>query len=528
MTNDELSLIAPPYEVRAGDQTMKAARASRYFWLFARVTRALRMRSWTLMLLIVSGTLAGCYNHKFQRSRPPAVVTGLIPGQNHVDVGVIEFDDMGELFDRCGLSPQNSQPCQLISVLEWIENQRAAAANEPEPENSVVVTFVHGWANNADPSNDDLRQFNDELDTLQNQASGVRYIGIYLGWRGSSWPGRNTIEYFPSVFNREAGARRVASVSATEVLFRISDAAKKQVTKKDGQQLKGKFILIGHSFGGLIVERTLAQALTAQIVLATDKESSRHSCEDNSVAAEPFADLAVLINPAIDAIETQQLIDMMKRSRFKTCPTNSGFEPPLLVSIKARNDSATGWIFTTAHFLESGNKVFRDYGSAPDLSSLYDPKRPSQWSVYKHTAGALDNFHNYCYVDDEGPGDKGCKRVTRAVKSETIGQKQGSGNTAESVAVQRPQVTSEHYRQAFAGSTPLKFGEVAPQLYTRYRGTCSYSYCDVWNNTPYWIFTVPKKVVNSHGGWNNPNFALLLTAIIQQTAANPSKGVGFQ
>src|ERR1700723_3419096 len=137
---------------------MKAARLPRDFWSFARLTRALRMRSWIVMPMIVCATLTGCYNHKFQRSQPPAVVTRLTPGQNHIDVGVIEFDDMGELFDRCGLSPQDSQPCQLISVLEWIAKQRAAAANEPEPENSVVVTFVHGWANNADQSNDDLRQ----------------------------------------------------------------------------------------------------------------------------------------------------------------------------------------------------------------------------------------------------------------------------------------------------------------------------------------------------------------------------------
>ena len=325
----------------------------------------------------------------------------------------------------------------------------------------------------------------------------------------ASPPGRQTYEYFPSVFNRESGARRVASVSATELLFRVRDAAKRDLG--DGKA-KGKFILVGHSFGGLIVERTLAQALTALIVLRTDKTPS-HNCDANTSGSEPFADLAVLINPAIDAIETRQMIDMLKRSRFVICRKNTLFEPPLLVSIKARNDSATGWIFTVVHFAESGNKVFRDYGSAPALSSQADPKHPSQWSVYKHTAGALDFFHNYCFVEKNDPGENACKNVNTAVNS---GNNQKLTENAQ-------------YLQAFAKSSSPAPTEIVQSLYTRFRGPCDYSSCEVWNNTPYWIFTVPKDIVDNHGGWGSSKFAQLLAEIIQQTSLdrNP-KEVGFR
>jgi pimeloyl-ACP methyl ester carboxylesterase len=448
-----------------------------------------------LAIIIVCG-LTGCYNHKFQRSDPPGLVKGVV-GVNHVDIGVIEFDDMGELFDRCDLSTGDAQPCQLMSVVKWIQDLRIKAAQGPKPKYSVVVTFIHGWANNADQSNGDLREFSNELGYLQNLSPDtVRYIGVYIGWRGSNTPGRHAIEYFWSVFNREAGAKRVASVSATEAIFRIRDAAKQNIGDGVGDAAnQGRFILVGHSFGGLIVERTLAQALTALIVLEGGKNTGSHDCQGKE-GHEPFADLAVLINPAIDAIETQEFIDMLKRSHFTTCAQDSGIAPPLLVSIKARNDFATGPIFTVGHAVETPDKVFRDYGDAPALNSRTDPKRPSQLFVFTHTAGALDFFHNYCYFDakDKDPGDKGCKDVRRDV----IAHKKG------------------HV-------------QVVPNLYTRYRDSCNYSACDVWNNTPYWIFTVPKTVVNSHGGWNGLPCADLLIEIFKQTVLDQGpKRVGFR
>jgi hypothetical protein len=452
--------------------------------------------------------LTGCYNHKFQSSTPPGVVKKAPSG--HVPIGVVEFDDMGELFDRCDLSPQDDQPCQIMSVVDWIRIERARA--EPDgtfPKYSVVVTFVHGWGNNADQSNDDLKQFTDELGVLKGNSSDVRYIGVYVGWRGSAWAVRQWYGYIPTVFNREAGARRVASVSATELLFRIRDAAKQSLGEGKAQ---GKFVLVGHSFGGLIVERTLAQALTALIVLRTDKTPPPDNCESGVSGPEPFADLAVLINPAIDAIETQQIIDMLKRSRFIICRKNSHFEAPLLVSIKARNDYATGGVFTFIHFLESGNKLFRDYGNAPALSSQADPKRPSQWSVYKNTAGNLPFLQNYCFIEKNDPGEKGCKKVSDEVNHEIQSPREGS-----------------RYRQAFVESPSPAPKEVVNGLYARYHGACNYSSCEVWNNTPYWIFTVPRDIVDSHGGWASAKFGQLLTEIILQTTMDESpKAVRFQ
>jgi hypothetical protein len=71
--------------------------------------------------------------------------------------------------------------------------------------------------------------------------------------------------------------------------------------------------------------------------------------------------------------------------------------------------------------------------------------------------------------------------------------------------------------------------EVVNGLYARYHGACNYSSCEVWNNTPYWIFTVPRDIVDSHGGWASAKFGQLLTEIILQTTMDESpKAVRFQ
>ncbi|HEX8815577.1 MAG TPA: hypothetical protein VF753_08760 [Terriglobales bacterium] len=471
------------------------------------ITYAAAKLPFATVLAVTTVGLSGCYNHQFQKSEP-AAVKGI---KSKVQIGVIEFDDMGELFNRCDLSPQDDQPCQLIEVQKWIELQRKAAAPVP----TVVVTFVHGWDNNAAPSNDDLRQFSTELDRLQyGSEASLHVIGVYIGWRGSSTPGRHTIEYFWTVFNREAAAHRVASVSATEVLFRIRDSAKKTLPGVG----RGGFVLVGHSFGGLIVERTLAQALTAFMVLSADRNPDDRTCEGGGV--QPFADLTVLINPAIDAIETQQLIDMMKRARVKTCSPNKGFQPPLLGSIKSQTDNATGFAFVFGHTLESENKVFRHYGDAPALSSETDPKPPSQWSVYKHTAGSLSYYQNYCFIEDGNAGDNACKDVAKEVNEE----RNKLGNPKEA-SLAFPKNTP-NYQQAFANSAYPN--PVAQNLYTRFRGKCTYDKCDVWNNTPYWIFTVPNDVVAGHSGWASSKLALLLEDIVRETLlAEKSKTIGF-
>jgi hypothetical protein len=402
----------------------------------------------TILLLCCT---TGCYNHQFQLQEP-ASPPG-IPANSHehyAKLGVIEFDDMGELRNRCGLSDADVKPCQLEQTLDWIKSQRESA--QKRGYQTVVVTFVHGWRHNADPRDENFQRFSIAVQDLQDAADKLlsqckpgtvghfivdgltitcqgtspqplQYIGIYVGWRGKSVVDVPPIAY-ASLLNRESGAKRVATVSGTEVIYRIRDAAKQPLcdplNDPCAQMPEGQFVLAGHSFGGLIVERTLAQALTAQIVggLASDRS---YSCASQGSAYKPFADLIVLINPAIEALETQQLIDMMKRSRFHTCPEpGEAIAPPLLVSIKAQDDTATGWGFHVGHYLESFDKSFRHYDESSTLSATADPKVPTQRSVFERTVGSVNYYHKYCYIEHPyaPSGDPVCDNRIETVRAQ--------------------------------------------------------------------------------------------------------------
>jgi hypothetical protein len=523
------------------------------------------MKVKTLILGILACGLGGCYNLQFQRGGPvdvsipspkrPAVSP--LAAEKHAQtqtIGVIEFDDMGELWNRCDLSLGDKQPCQWTATRDWIKQERKNAT--ALGRSSVVIVFVHGWNHNAQNGDPNLVDFARTIQSLQDSnkqlvnvcGSGqfaetdksvtcpptpkpLHYIGVYLGWRGRTFPGGAN---YLTPLGREKGAKRVASVSATEVVLRL-----RKVSKRSDLGQGGKFMLIGHSFGGLLVERTVAQTLTGEIASENESKScsddpqsgvtsTENSSDSHSVAAQmSIADLVVLINPAIEALETQELIDMMKRSRFctpwiKDPNSNNKFRAPLLISIKARNDNATGSLFRVGHTLEQVDKAFRGY---PDGATLSVPgeKSPTQRIVFASTVGYLAFYHNYCYVDDQGSHDDRdpvCNKVIDDIMSARTPLTPAPSAKLEDLQFTQslPRCTPDgKHCQVFTWIPPMASdSRRLLHIYTRYDPKdCSYSGCAVWNNTPYWIFTVPPKIINGHNDIWEPRFINLLTDLVQ-------------
>src|SRR5204862_7317032 len=106
-------------------------------------------------------------------------------------------------------------------------------------------------------------------------------------------------------------------------------------------------VLLGHSFGGLIVERSVAHAINAEI--------HGHADADRSMPA----DLVIVVNPAADSILARQMIAALY-SR-KTEGTR-----PLFVSITSTGDWATGSVFPIVTGLASRSKRFNEV-PAPGL-----------------------------------------------------------------------------------------------------------------------------------------------------------------
>jgi hypothetical protein len=229
-------------------------------------------------------------------------------------VAFIEFGEQGSYQD----------PTQLKNALDLIQNM----------DKPLVITYVHGWQNNAE--SDDVGRFESLLARL-NQAPAIRDVGfhvagVFLGWRGklTAVPVMKEISFW----NRKATAERLASnYDCYDAIASISEAARKY------HGARQYTVLLGHSFGGLIVERSVAHAINAEI--------HGHADADRSMPA----DLMIVVNPASDSILARQMIAALY-SR-KTEGTR-----PLFVSITSTGDSATGLAFPVGTSLAATTKAF--------------------------------------------------------------------------------------------------------------------------------------------------------------------------
>jgi len=85
----------------------------------------------------------------------------------------IEVDDMGELFDKA----------ELDAVLRTIRKANDLAGSLPGAD-PIVLTFIHGWKNNASETNDNVSGFKAALQEVYRRSQPHRVIGVYIGWRG--------------------------------------------------------------------------------------------------------------------------------------------------------------------------------------------------------------------------------------------------------------------------------------------------------------------------------------------------------
>ncbi|MFT4175885.1 MAG: hypothetical protein QM627_04445 [Luteolibacter sp.] len=223
------------------------------------------------------------------------------------DVIVIEFDDQGDFWDRT----------QMNLAIQKIRKTR---------KQPLLITYVHGWHNNSKPKCRDLEGFRDMVQKMK--ADKIRYrskeiIGVYIGWRGESLdiPGLRQLTFW----NRSAGASNVADGSIVYALHRLGTEAR---GKNDGRS-----VLVGHSFGGRIVEKAVSQSMIA------------HGQNRNNQKAPLSlpADFIALINPATESLRARQL-----QISIHANPSDT----PTFVAIGAKNDFPTSKAWPAGAYLK--------------------------------------------------------------------------------------------------------------------------------------------------------------------------------
>ncbi len=376
-----------------------------------------------------------------ERNVPRQLGDGPAIGPPGVPVYAIEFDDQGALW----------RPEQLGRTLQ--------AIRDFGHQHVIVVTFIHGWKHNASPNDDNLLAFEAQL---QRRAELERYwaaslnlpprplLGVYVGWRGASW----TLDPWGitqnlTFWSRKAAAFRVASPPLTDAIFSIA-----RVTKEENPE--SQVVMIGHSFGGAILEKAMAQALVALVN------------QPNGTDFRPPVDLAVMVNPASSALDTALLVDtFMRRELYATRTTGhtrlvspDSIGVPLLVSITARNDWATGWAFPIGQTPLSITKAFTHL--------IADG--PGERFLYRHTGGHTSFLFNVQLTETSDP------------------------------------------------NAPYSFS-AGPNK--RYRLTRKWG---SWNKSPYWVLDAPADVIDGHNGIFNDVFGDLLETILDAGLLSPREG----
>jgi hypothetical protein len=260
----------------------------------------------------------------------------------------IEFGEQGSYQDTS----------QLKNAIQLVQN-----TNKP-----LLITYVHGWQNNAESG--DVERFSGLLSRL-NRAPAVRdagfnVVGVYIGWRGKL----TSVPVFKelSFWNRKATAERIASnFDCYDAIAAMSEAARKYHSPRNQYT-----ILLGHSFGGLIVERSVAHAINA--------EMHGHADPDRSLPA----DLILVVNPASDSILARQMISALY-SRPGTAKSR-----PILVSITSTGDTATGVAFPIGTTLAATTKGFNEVPSPGPPKHMH-----SEREFYTSTPGHNQMLINY-------------------------------------------------------------------------------------------------------------------------------------
>jgi pimeloyl-ACP methyl ester carboxylesterase len=416
---------------------------------------------------------------------------------NHrFDLSYIEFDEKGDYWDRR----------QLGWTVQAIK--RVAAAKDV-----VLVVYVHGWQNDASAiRGHDVGKFHCLLEHLSAADEGRhRFFGVYVAWRGKSVPGGDGV--FPqgspldliakglffiphelSFYGRKNAATRVAGLPVTEAIFQ-SVASTRKAARESGHQ--SRTILIGHSFGALLLEKALAQALAAKVI-----------SEDSGTFTAP-ADFVVLLNSAGESIYAKEMIDMLRRrqiSRKGASGDEISAEHPLIVSITSKADWATGILFPVGTQLSNATGHFRRY-NWDDKYGTGSSNNISQREYFTQTPGHNPRLLSHRAWAQKGPARSPTYQDTDVCSEEMLTAFRR--NLGEPLTGPRGEIRFLTLG-ADGQETQWELKDQIPQGRLR---------------TPYWIIQVPKEIIRDHSDIFNENALAMMARLFR--VSNPASEPGL-
>ncbi len=371
---------------------------------------------------------------------PAQCPIGFAPTGQGFRLGVIEFDDQGELLD---------QPPEFSFVMGDVQN----GPQEPGYQGKLVVLFAHGWFENAAPQNENLALFRtmlaimakDEKAVAAQESRPARMVqGVFLAWRGAN-------SYFPvlkylTFWNRKDTAQRIGERRASEVILSLRAAAYSGSTISD--EVPNRFIVMGHSFGGALVYSATSQ-LIANHILQSPPDGSAPP-QSSTVSRAPLADAVILFNPAFEAARVSHLLDTAGPLQRRL---------PTLSIFTSKTDRATGWAFPAARFINTLLEAYRDVTNP--LKTGPDQAKFSQRTADTLTIGHFSPYLTHTLVKADS-GNSQCSvhpaLLTHSYAHVTSGTppvEAGQQSTSNAIDAAQTQLMNEYENHADV----LNFGE---------------------------------------------------------------------
>lgn len=351
----------------------------------------------------------------------------------------------------------------------------------------LLVFFCHGWHNSAHSGN--VVAFNTFLRQLAEsshiRAQGMRVQGVYLSWRASrflpslskeqqakdaelarEFGGESLVDAkwnqpavtrplvkVPELLTywamRNRADQHVSAVPIAKTVFGLSSALKSTGTARH------RTFAIGHSFGALVLEKSLGLASVSLISAGV---------ADKAAAKFWPLDLIVFMNSAAPSLYAKQLGEFLQDERKVSAA-------PRIVSVTSTGDKATGMLHPFANTLKRLPFV------APDLQREYHPdgsKKPGvkAWEYFGRTPG-----HNPKLIN------------RKVIPAELPAKAAGYG----------PDAVFEYNLKE---SPPFQFltkRDAGDPVRSWYIDLLEKGYNGNAYPTNYWIVTVPPEIIADHG-----------------------------
>jgi hypothetical protein len=398
------------------------------------------------------------------------------PRDGRYKLAFVEFGDQGSALDL-------SQRTAALGVIR-------------KAQRPLLFVYIHGWQNNANSG--DVCRFEHFIDTVSRfpEVTGRKLdvIGVYIAWRGIDLT--VPVLKFLTFWSRKSAGSTIAAQNGC--LATISELA---LAARAPDKAYHHCVLLGHSFGGLVLENTISHS-----ILDASSNGSRNS--------SPW-DMAVAFNAADSSIGSRQLVseldylykyDPVRRAYVGRSPgaeAGSVVEEnrPFLIILQSENDHATGQFFPIGTGLFNVVNFRAHWDRVPVPGS--NGQKVSESEFYDQTPGNNKYLVNYHVVP---LGEASPPAGLRANENRAF-----EANIKEN----HPDYsfyTSEHndgHEDQFCHNGDYNPDEFRPSTGREIWRRWQFVYTGN-ARVPCWIVRVPKEIIWGHGGlWSDNSVAML-------------------